>query len=151
MKNNTSTHLRDTTLALLVALAASGCGYRNRGEVEFEWYNLGTNEIYVTEVIGLPLEATPGRLGPDPAEDRLHVASSVLFESIQIPDQLTILWKDNGKEGWPGGIEPPGSDPPGKTHRFELRRDELGIPAKFKVGTIRFTYLGDNKWRVKLL
>lgn len=143
--------MKKVILALLLSLAASGCGYGSRGEVEFEWYNLGTNEIYVTEVIGLPLEATPGRLGPVLSEDRLHVASSVLFESIRIKDQLTILWKDNGKEGWPGGVEPPGSEPRGTAHRFELKRDDLGIPAKVKVGTIRFTYLGDNKWRVKLL
>jgi hypothetical protein len=68
---------------------------------------------------------------------------------VRINSQITIKWRDNGKGGWPGGVNPPGSTPPGVAHEIEFKRDKLGIPAKLTSGKIRFTYLGDDKWRIK--
>jgi hypothetical protein len=36
------------------------------------------------------------------------------------------------------------------SHQAELKRDDWGIPPKVKKGKVRFTYLGGDKWRVKI-
>ena len=144
--------MKNIILALAVALACAGCA-KGSGlpEVHFEWFNLSTNEIWVTDVIGLPEDASPGRLTPNRSEDRLETSESVFSETVRIKDRITIKWKDNGKEGWPGGLKIPGSIPPGVAHQVEFKRHDLGLPAKTANAKIRFTYLGNGKWRVKLL
>jgi hypothetical protein len=144
--------MKSVILGLVVTLVCAGCA--NGGglpDVHFEWFNLSTNQIWVTGVTGLPPEALPGRLMPSHAEDQLEASESVFSETVRIKDRITITWRDNGAQGWPGGLKTPGSVPPGTTHQAELKRDELGIPAKLSSGKIRFTYLGNDKWRVKLL
>jgi len=133
-----------------MTLAAVGCG-AGVPEVTFKYFNLNTNEIWITEVIGLPLDATPGRLIPSREEIPLEVKASVFSETVHIKDWITIKWKDNGKEGWSGGLKIPGSIPPGEAHQAEFKREDLGILATLSSGKIRFTYLGNDKWRVELL
>lgn len=122
-------------------------------EVSFEWFNLSTNQIWVTNVSGLPLEASPGRLMPSHAEDRLESSQSVFAEVIRIGDRIVIKWKDNGTQGFSGYARSgsPGNDPPGVANQAEFKRDELALPAKTGNAKIRFTYLGNDKWRIKLL
>jgi hypothetical protein len=104
-------------------------------QVEFAFFNLSTNEIRVTGVIGLPVEASPGRLQPVHSDtNRLEEKGSIYFEPVRIADQLKIVWEERGS-----------------TNRLELKRSDLKIPAKLTSGKVRFTYLGNDKWRVKLL
>jgi hypothetical protein len=120
-------------------------------EVSFQWFNLSTNEIWVVEVVGLPAEASAGRLMPSHSEDPLRTKESHFFEPVRIKSRMTIVWQDVGKNGLPGGRKPGELPPPGNEHRFELKRDDLGIPARMTGGKIRFTYLGNEQWRVRLL
>jgi hypothetical protein len=144
--------MKNIILGLVVGLACAGCeNGSGLPEVHFEWFNLSTNLIWVTDVIGLAPEASPGRLMPSHAETQLETIESVFSETVRIKDRITIKWKDNGNEGWPGGLKTPGSIPPGGAHQAEFKREDLGIPAKLSSGKIRFTYLGNEKWRVKLL
>jgi hypothetical protein len=124
----------------------SGFGVQS---VTFEYFNLSTNDIWVNNVIGLPSEAAPGHLKPCQAEDQLSVKASVFYETIPISSSIKIVWKDNGKQGWPGGLKPNELVPPGITHEVEFKRDDFGIPAKLTNVIVRFTYLGDDKWRIK--
>lgn len=142
--------MRNIILSLAMTLVCVGCG-AGLPEVTFEYFNLSTNEIWLTDVTGLPLDATPGRLIPSKEEVPLEVKASVFSETVRINDRITIKWKDNGKEGWPGGLKIPGSIPPGAAHQAEFKREDLGVPAKLSSGKIRFTYLGNEKWRVRLL
>jgi hypothetical protein len=114
-------------------LACAGChGMR---EIDFVYFNLGTNEIVVDSIDGLPLWTSPGRLVPVHTEDRLSEKSATSFdEPVDVSAMLKIAWQENGK-----------------THQAELKRNDLGIPAKLKSGKVRFTYLGADKWRVKVL
>jgi len=88
---------------------------------------------------------------PSHAEDQLETTVSVFSETVRIKDRITIMWRDNGNEGWPGGLKIPGSIPPGVAHQVEFKREDLGLPSKMNAGKVRFTYLGNDKWRVKLL
>lgn len=94
--------LKHVILSLFVSLCCAGCA--SHAEVGFEWFNLGTNEIWVTDVIGIPAEASPGRLIQNHAEDQLERSESVYSETVRLGDRITIKWKDNGKQGWPGGL-----------------------------------------------
>jgi hypothetical protein len=129
-----------------------GCMASTAGlpEVTFEYFNLSTNEIWVTDVVGLPRQATPGRLMTIREETELEVSASHFLEAVSIKKRIKIMWKDNGMQGWPGGLKKHETIPPGTAHQVDLKRDDLGIPAKLSSGKIRFTYLGDEKWRVKL-
>jgi hypothetical protein len=114
-------------------LACSGCHGMN--EIDFVYFNLGTNEIVVDSIDGLPLWTSPGLLVPVHAEDRLSEKSMSSFgEPVDVADKLKIIWHE-------GGI----------SHQAKFKRDDLGIPAKLKSGKVRFTYLGADKWRVKVL
>jgi hypothetical protein len=119
-------------------------------EVTFEWFNLSTNEIFVTDTIGLPNEASPGRLTPNRTEDQLEVSGIGFSETVYIKDRIVIKWNDNGKDGFHGDFGPPGIVLPGIAHKAEFKREDLGLPAKLESGKIRFTYLGNDKWRIKL-
>lgn len=104
-------------------------------EIDFVYFNLSPNEIVVDSITGLPLWAAPGVLVPVHAEDRLSESSMTSFdEPVNVSATLKIAWQENGK-----------------THQAELNRNDLGIPAKLKSGKVRFTYLGADKWRVKVL
>ncbi len=118
-------------------------------EVRFEWFNLSTNEIWVTEIAGIPPDASPGRLTSNKAEIPRERSESILAETVHIKDRITIIWRENGAKGWPGGLNPPGSTPPGISHQAEIKRSDAGIPAKLRTGKIRFTYLGADRWRVR--
>jgi hypothetical protein len=114
-------------------LACAGC--HGMSEIDFVYFNLGTNEIVVDSIDGLPPWASPGVLVPVHAEDRLSEKSATSFdEPVDVSAMLKIAWQENGK-----------------THQAELNRNDLGIPAKLKSGKVRFTYLGADKWRVKVL
>lgn len=135
---------------LVMVFAYAGCA-GNSPEVTFTYFNLSTNEIWVTDITGLPPDATPGRLMPSREETLLQAKSSVFSETVRIEDRITVLWKDNGTQGWPGGLKTPGAIPSGTTHQIELKRDDLGIPAKLTSGKIWFTYLGNEKWHVRMI
>ena len=143
--------MRNMVIGIAMIFTCTGCvNGTSLPKVDFEWFNLSTNEVWVTDVIGLPPEVSPGRLIRNRSEeDRLERSESTFSETVRIKDQITIRWKDNGKLGWPGGVNPPGSIPPGVAHVAEFKRADLGIPAKLRTGKIRFTYLGNDKWRVK--
>ena len=131
-------------------LVCSGCAsWGKLPEVSFEWFNLSTNEIWVTDVVGLPIEASPGRLTQNRSEDQLERSESTFSEIVRIKDRITIKWMENEQHGWPGALKPGELVPPGVAHEAEFKRDELGIPARLSSGKIRFTYLGNDKWRVK--
>jgi hypothetical protein len=148
--------MRNLFVFLLMIISCSG--YASGGdlpEVSFAWFNLSTNEIWITDVVGLPDESWAGRLMPVHGEDQLSEASSTIMETVHIKGQITIKWKDNGKKGWPGGLKQvplqPPTIPPGTAHEAVFKRADLGIPAKLSSGKIRFTYLGNDKWRIKLV
>jgi hypothetical protein len=144
--------MRNIFIFLAVILGCGGClSAGGSSQVTFVYFNLSTNAIWITDINGLPLDATPGRLEPVRGEDQLSEASSSLPGGIRVPETFKIVWKENGKQGWPGGVKPPGSVPPGVTHQSEFNREELGIPKQLKSGKIRFTYLGGDKWRIKVL
>jgi len=143
--------MKHSIIALMLALLWTGCAsIAGLPEVTFEWFNLSTNQIWVVEAEGLPPDAYAGRLMPSPAEEQLRVAASVFSETVHIKDRIKIVWKDGGAQGWPGGLKPGELVPPGVSHEVEFKRADLGIPAKLTHGKVRFTYLGGDKWRVKL-
>jgi len=110
--------MKNIILGLAVTLAcASGSNASSLPEVTFEWFNHSTNEIWVTNVIGLPAVASPGRLMPTSAEGRLETKSSTFLGRVRIRDRITVKWKDNGEQGWPGGLKKPGSTPLGAAHQ----------------------------------
>jgi hypothetical protein len=145
--------MKTILVGLMLILFCRGClGGASVSQVEFVYFNLSTNEIWVTGVIGLPADASPGRLRPVRSNtNRLEEASSTFLETIPVADQLKIEWKENGPRGWPGGVDPPGSVPSGVSHGLVLKREDLKIPARMKSGKVRFTYFGDDKWTVELL
>jgi len=141
--------MKHNVLIFVAMLAFLGCGKSaNLPEVTLEWFNLGTNQIWVTEASGIPIGASPGRLMPSLSENQLDVSASSFSEIVHIEERIVIKWMDNGKQGWPGGVNPPGSVPPGVAHEAEFSRDALGLPAKLEKNRIRFTYLGNDKWRI---
>jgi len=104
-------------------------------EISFVYFNLSPTEIVVDSIAGLPPWASPGVLVPVRAEDQLSESRTTSLDgSIKVAPTLTIVWREGGA-----------------SHQAELKRDEVGIPAKIKKGKIRFTYLGGDKWRVKVL
>lgn len=144
--------MKHPAIALILVRLCAGCAADSGlKEVGFEWFNLSTNEIWVTQLVGLPAEASAGRLTPDHAEDQLEPKESIFSETVQVGKKIKIVWKENGAPGWPGGLKTPGSVPPGVIHAAEFSRDEMGMPAELSSGKMRFTYLGGDKWRVKLL
>jgi hypothetical protein len=142
--------MKSIFLFIAMSFLCGGCAYfEGFSTVEFTYFNLSSNEIWIIEIEGLPSDATPGRLTPSRDEGRLSAAGSALPGGIRVPAKFKIVWKENGRRGWPGGLENPLSVPPGITHEAEFYRDELGIPAKLTGGKVRFSYLGNDKWRVK--
>lgn len=123
------------TFLASVALLVCCAGCYNTNEVVFLYFNLSRNEIVVDSVAGLPPWASPGVLVPVHAEDQLSTSGmSSTGETIRVAPMLKIVWHEAGA-----------------SHQAEFKRDDLGIPAKFKKGKIRFTYLGGDKWRVTRL
>jgi hypothetical protein len=84
-------------------------------------------------------------------ETPLHVKASVFSETVHIKSKIKIVWKDGGKSGWAGGLKSGELLPDGPAHEVVFKRADLGIPPKLNGGKVRFTYLGNGKWRVKLL
>jgi hypothetical protein len=145
--------MRNLIVSLLMIVSCSGCAIgKGLPEVTFEWFNLSTNEIWVTDAVGLPDESWAGRLMPVHGEDQLSVAASVIMENVQIKDRIVIKWKENGTNGWPHGVKtlPDGTPATGVRHEAVFKRADLGIPPKLDHAKLRFTYLGEDKWRVKL-
>jgi hypothetical protein len=123
------------TVVVIAALMLCCAGCSDTREIDFVYFNLSPNEIFVDSIAGLPPRASPGVLVPVRAEDQLSEKSSTFFgEMVDVPPTLKISWNEGGA-----------------SHQAGLNRDEWGIPAKFKKGKIRFTYLGGDKWRVKVL
>ncbi len=143
--------MKAASFFLAIILLCAGCAAKKEaGNVSFEWFNLSTNQIWVTDLVGLPGEASAGRMLPDKAEDQLESKGSTFMETVQFGERIKISWKENDPTGWPGGLKTGERVPPGETHSAEYSRDELGIPPKLNIGKVRFTYLGGDKWRVKL-
>jgi hypothetical protein len=116
---------------LLVAVAATGC-FR-APEVDFAWFNVSEHEIMVTDVSGLPPEASPGVLVVVSDDtNRLNRACSTFSESVPIGETIRIAW-----------------DEAGASRRYEVRRSDLNLPPRLHGGQVRFTYLGQGKWRVR--
>lgn len=133
---------------VIAILSSAGCE-NNRHEVDFEYFNLSTNEVWITSIAGLPVSASPGRLMPVATESSLYVASSTYLSKIRIESPITIIWKENNESDWPELR--PGEDPPGSKHQITFNRSEFGIPEDIVDGRIRFIYLGSDKWRIKVL
>src|SRR5689334_14052354 len=109
--------MRHSTIILVLGLLFTGfAAEAGLKEVGFEWFNLSTNQIWVTELVGLPAEASAGRLMPSHAEDQLESSESVFSETVHVGKKLKIIWKDNGPQGWPGGLKTGELVPPGVTH-----------------------------------
>jgi len=143
--------MKRLVMGLVATISATVCASCSAlPQVTFEYFNLSSNEVWVTDVIGLPPNATPGRLMPSRDESSLNAHSATYFETVRIRPKIKILWKDGGAQGWPGGLKPNELVPPGVTHEAEFKRDDLGIPAKLSSGKIRFTYLGSEKWHIRL-
>lgn len=125
--------MRNLIVGIAALLCCGGCiGMR---QVVFTYYNLSGQEIRVVNIAGMPPNVTPGVLVPAHNEDnRLEEKSASFFEPIRIEDRIKIVWQENGS-----------------SHELELERENLDIPAKVSSGNVRFTYLGNGKWRVKLL
>jgi hypothetical protein len=122
------------------------------GEVSFVWFNLSTNEIWVTDAVGLPDQSWPGRLMPVRGEEQLSESTATILEAVRIRDRITIKWKDNGQQGFSGfARSSSGGSPPGIAHEATFKRDELGLPARTGNARIRFTYLGNDKWRIAIV
>ena len=121
-------------VAYTIFLFCCGCAsHLLRNEVVFEFVNLSTNRIHGEEVKGFPEEVAGGWLIP--AKEENHPSGTVvLSEIIHIEKQIKIVWHENKK-----------------LHEWELKRDDLGLPSKLTGGRVRFTYLGGEKWRIKLL
>ena len=138
---------------LILALASfallAGCS--QRGDVVFEWFNLSTNQLWVTGVVGIPDEASCGRMMPAPAEDRLFVKASHFMEPVQVAAKIQVTWKEDTVTAWQGGLKPGELVPPGASHDVAFDRTQLGIPPRLSTGTIRFTYLGGGAWKIRLL
>ena len=140
-------------LRLILALASfallTGCS--QRGDVVFEWFNLSTNQVWVTSVAGIPDEASCGRMMPDPVEDRLHVKASHFMEPVRVAAKIRVTWKEDTVTAWQGGLKPGDLVPPGVSHDAAFDRTQLGIPSRLSTGTIRFTYLGGGAWKIRLV
>jgi hypothetical protein len=123
------------TFLASVALMLCCVGCSDMSEINFVYFNLSPNEIVIDSVAGLPPWASPGVLVPVHSDGRPSEASATSYDgAVNVPATLKIVWRERGA-----------------SHQAELKRDELGIPAKFKKGKISFTYLGGDKWRVKVL
>jgi len=123
------------TFLASVALMLCCVGCSDMSEINFVYFNLSPKEIVVDSIAGLPPWASPGVLVPSHAEDQLSEKSATSYDgAVDVPATLKIVWHEGGA-----------------SHEAQLKRDEVGIPAKIKKGKIRFTYLGGDKWRVKVL
>ena len=123
------------TFLASVALMLCCLGCSDMSETTFVYFNLSPKEIFVDSVAGLPPghhQALWFRFIPMGGLQRR--AQLPDGETVRVPPTLKISWKEGGS-----------------SHQAELKRDEVGIPAKIKKGKISFTYLGDDKWRVKVL
>ena len=109
-------------------------GFAASSEVDFDFFNLSTNEIFVVSIAGLPVWAAPGVLVTGHTEDQLPDKSATSWDPVRIAPKLTIVWREDGK-----------------IHQAEFKRNDFGIPAKIKKGKVRFSYLGGDKWRVRYL
>ena len=120
-----------TFLAVVaIMLCCAGCG---GSDADLVYFNLSTQKILVESISGLPPWASPGVLVPVQGEDRLSAKGMTSSgEVLRIGATLKIAWREGGK-----------------LHQAEFKRDELGLPAKLKNGQIRFTYLGNDNWRVR--
>ena len=88
------------SIVILAAITAwAGCSRLGGGDVTFEWFNLSTNQIWVTDLAGLPPKASVGRLMPSHAEAQLEVSASVFSEPVRVKDHIKITWKDGGAQG----------------------------------------------------
>jgi hypothetical protein len=82
--------MRNLIVSLLMIVSCSGCAIgKGLPEVTFEWFNLSTNEIWVTDAVGLPDGSWAGRLMPVHGEDQLSVAASVIMENVQLQVSCT--------------------------------------------------------------
>jgi hypothetical protein len=125
--------MKSTILLLALMLPFTGCAALS--EVDFVYFNLSGHEITVTNISGLPPEATPGVLVPVPNDtSRLNEKSSTFFERVRVADQITIFWQEDGT-----------------SHEARLQRKDLGFPSKLSGGQVRFSYLSGGKWRVRYL
>jgi hypothetical protein len=123
------------TFLASVALMLCCVGCSDMSEINFVYFNLSPKEIVVDSIAGLPPWASPGVMVPVHSDGRPSEARATSYgETVRVPPMLKIAWREGDT-----------------SHQAELKRDDLGIPAKIKTGKILFTYLGGDKWRVKVL
>ena len=118
---------------IALVLCCGGCS-SEPADVNFVYFNLGTNQIVVNSIEGLPAWVTPGVLVPVLAEDQLSEKSATSVDPIEASANLKIVWNEGGT-----------------SHQAGFKRDDVGIPAKIKEGEVRFSYLGGDKWRVTFI
>lgn len=120
-------------LSFLSVMLLVGCSEIR--QVDFVWFNLSDHEIVVTGISGLPPTVAPGVLVTVSDDtNRLNRAGVTLFESVHVADAIKIVWEE-------GGL----------SREFETRRLDLSLPSRLDEGQIKFTYLGDGKWRVRFV
>jgi hypothetical protein len=105
-------------------------------EVGFVFFNLSGHEIKVESISGLSDGPPVGHLAPaqnDSLDNRLETVTSTFLDPVHVEDQIKIIWQEGGT-----------------AREAVLKRNESGLPAQLKNGKVRFTYLGDSKWRVRL-
>jgi hypothetical protein len=118
---------------LLLGIALVGCSERR--EVEFAWFNVSGHEIRVTGISGLPLVVTPGVLVPVSDDtNRLNESGLHFFETIRVEDPLKIIWQEGGA-----------------SRQVQFTRSDAGLPPKLTGGQVRFTYVGDGSWRLRVI
>lgn len=120
--------------AIAAVLLGAGClNCAGETQVVFEFVNLSTNKIRSEAVRGFPPVVAGGSLLP--AQDEGHPDATVVLEGpLGVPEQITMVWKE-------GGV----------SRETQLKRSELGLPATLANQRIRFAYLGNGKWRIKLV
>ena len=118
---------------IVVVLTFAGCTQRNQlPDVSFVYFNLSSSEIWVENIAGLPRAATPGRLMPVRSEINVLEETSIhLWELVHFAEQIKITWRESNT-----------------VHVVKMNRASLGLPAETSNAKFRFTYLGNDVWRV---
>jgi hypothetical protein len=109
--------------------------------VSIEYYNLSEKVINVVDVSGMPAVAASGIVMPYPGgeENPMFKADQPLQAPLLIPARIKIIWLEGGTSAGTGS-----------PHQAEIRRDEFGVPESLSNKALRFIYLGNNQWRLKL-
>jgi hypothetical protein len=118
---------------ITVTFLASGC--LGISHVDFAYFNLSGTEIYVTQIDGFPPNATPGVLmSVHDGNNKREAKAAHFFENVHIGERIAIQWQEGAT-----------------SHEVQLKREEVGLPRELMRGEIQLTYLGEDRWRVKIV